>query len=807
MLLNYLKIAFRSLRKRKGFTAINTIGLALGLATCMLIVFYVADELSYDCFYTHADRIYRINNDIKFGGNEKSYTTSPAPLAAVLASEYPQVEKVVRMRENGSFSIRKGSQNIQEMRGVYVDSTFFSVFNQQALAGDITHALTQPGTMVITESRAMKYFGKTQVVGETLLVNGTIPFKVTGVIKDMPAQSHFRFDLFVSMGSLDESKDQAWLSNNFQTYILLKEGVDARSFEKVFAQIMKKYAGPQVQAYLHTSIAEFEGQGNYYRMNLTGIKDIHLKSNRAGEFSSNGNIQYVYIFSVIAGFILLIACVNFMNLSTARSAGRAREVGVRKVLGSPRKQLIAQFLSESLLITFIAAVLAVIIAALLLPLFNHVSGKEIHLGIQSVKWLVPALLVTVLLVGCLAGSYPAFFLSSFQPVEVLKGKISAGFKGGGLRSFLVVFQFAISVFLIIGTIVIYNQIQYIRHKDLGYNRDQVLVVHHLDNLGSRAEVLKQQVKQLPGVRNVTMTAYLPTLKNRSSSTMFRSAAMEQDKAVHSQIWWVDEEYVSALGLQLKAGRNFSREMGLDSSAVIINESAARLMGETDPLGKELYLPRDNMLKTVKPFHIIGVIKDFNFNSLRDNITPLALFYGPDPSVLGIKVSSEDAGAMLAQLKNKWNKLVPETQMVYSFMDEDFDADYRAEQRVGTISVSFTVLAILIACLGLFGLAAYAAEQRTKEIGIRKVLGADVSTIVAMLSADFIKLVAIAILIATPLAWLAMQQWLQGFAYRQHIQWWVLVLAAFAAVFIAFVTISFQSVKAALTNPVKSLKSQ
>lgn len=807
MIFNYLKIAFRSLRKRKGFTAINTIGLALGLATCMLIVFYVADELSYDRFYPHADRIYRINDDIKFGGNEKSYTTSPAPLSAALASELPQVEKAVRMRETGSVNVRKGNQNIQEMRTVFVDSTFFSVFQLQAVAGDIKHALGQPECMVITESRALKYFAKTDVVGQTLLLNGDRPFKVTGVVKDIPSQCHFHFDFFMSMGSLPEGKDESWLSNNFQIYLLLKEGTDVAAFEKSMAHLFKKNAGPQVQAYLHTSVEEFEQKGNYYRLNLTNVQDIHLKSNRVGEFNANGNIQYVYIFSVIAGFILLIACVNFMNLSTARSANRAREVGVRKVLGSLRKQLIAQFLAESLLITFVAAVLAVIIAVLLMPLFNHISGKELHFGLQAVKWLVPALVVTVVVVGCLAGSYPAFFLSAFQPVEVLKGKLSAGFKGGGLRSFLVVFQFAISVFLIIGTIVIYNQIQYIRNKDLGYNRDQLLVLHHLENLGNRAEALKQEVRQIPGVRNVTVTAYLPTLKNRSSSTMFRSPAMEQDKAVHSQIWWVDEEYIDALGLQLKAGRNFSREMGTDSAGVIINESAARLMGDADPLNKTLYLPRDNMLKTVKPFHVIGVIKDFNFNSLRDNITPLALFYGADPSVLGIKVSSENVGAVLTQVKNTWKKVAPDTELTYTFMDEDFDADYRAEQRIGTIAVSFTLLAILIACLGLFGLAAYAAEQRTKEIGIRKVLGADVSTIVTMLSADFIKLVVIAIVIATPLAWIAMRQWLQGFAYRQGIQWWVLVLAAFAAVLIAFVTISFQSVKAALTNPVKSLKSE
>ncbi|BAV08653.1 putative ABC transport system permease protein [Filimonas lacunae] len=806
MLFNYLKIAFRSLKKRKGFTAINIIGLALGLATCMLIVYYVADELSYDQYHIKADRIFRINNDIKFGGNEKSYTTSPAPLAGVLMQNYPQVETVVRFREKGAFNVRKGAQDIQEHRVVFVDSTLFSVFTLGMIEGDAGRALVEPRTVVINETTAKKYFDDVHAVGKTLLLDDSIPYKVTGVIHDMPVQSHFNFDLFLSMASLEEGREEAWLSNNFVTYVLLKPDVKKAAFEPVFAQIMRKYAGPQLQSLMHLDIDAFERSGNYYRMNLTPVKEIHLHSNRVGEMGRNGNMQYVYIFSVIAAFILLIACVNFMNLSTARSANRAREVGVRKVLGSPRKQLIAQFLSESILITFVAAILAVLVAALLMPLFNHVSGKNISISVQSLKWLVPALLLTVIVVGCVAGSYPAFFLSGFQPVEVLKGKLSAGFKGGRLRSLLVVFQFAISVFLIIGTLVIYNQIAYIRNKDLGYNREQMLVVHHLGDLGNNAEVFKQEVKKIQGVSGATMTGFLPTSSYRNSTVLFRSAALEHDKAISSQVWVVDESYVPTLGIQLKAGRNFSQEMGMDSLAIIVNETAARMMGG-NALQQELIMPQDNMLKTTKTYHVIGVIKDFNFSSLRDNITPLTLFYGRENTSLTVKVSGMGAAGTIDRIKAQWSSLAPHRQFDYTFMDEDFDADYRAEQRVSTISVAFTTLAIVIACLGLFGLAAYAAEQRTKEIGIRKVLGANVRTIVTLLSADFIKLVVIAILVATPLAWLAMHEWLQGFAYRQNIQWWIVGLAAVASVGIALVTISFQSIKAALTNPVKSLKSE
>lgn len=807
MIKNYLKTAYRTLKKNVGFTAINVFGLALGLATCMLIVFYVVDELSYDKYNTKADRIYRADMQIKFGGLDQAYASSPSSLGIVFKKDYPEVESSCRFLPRGGFNVKKGTQTIHEDKMVFADSTLFDVFTLPMVAGDPKHALVEPNTVVITETTAKRYFNTVQAVGKTFTFDDKLLYKITGVIKDLPKQSHFHYDFFLSMASKEESRDNAWFSNNFNTYVLLKPGADVKQFEAKFPELMRKNAGPQLQDILHLTFDSFERAGNRYQLSLMPLLDIHLKSNLVSELDHNGNIQYVYIFGAVAMFILLIACVNFMNLSTARSANRAKEVGVRKVLGSARKYLIAQFLSESMMVTFVAAVIAVVAAYLLLPLFNNVSGKNIELNAASLIWLVPSLLVTVLVIGFLAGSYPAFFLSGFQPIEVLKGKLSAGFRGGMLRSSLVVFQFFISIVLIIGTLVIYNQLKYIQNKDLGYNRSQVLVVHGVYNLGEQTKVFKEEVRQLPGVTGVTMTGFLPTSDYRNSSSVFQERALDPKKAVLAQTWTVDDKYLPTLDIKLVKGRNFSDQMPTDSAAMIVNETAARLMGVPDPLNKPMYLPMDNMAKTFKEYHIIGVIKDFNFASLRNNISPVILMYGQDSGSLSLKMNTANITGLMALIKDKWKSIQPGKEFAYSFMDDDFDSSYRAEQRMGTIFIIFTSLTIIIACLGLFGLAAYAAEQRTKEIGIRKVLGANVSNIVGMLSKDFIKLVMIAIVIAVPVAWFAMQQWLQGFAYRQNIQWWVVALAAVLAVVIAFVTISFQSIKAALANPVRSLKNE
>ena len=807
MIKNYIKTAFRGLMKNKGFTFINVFGLALGLATCMLIVFYVFDELSFDRYNTKADRIYRVNNDIKFGGTANSYAITPSPLAVALKGDFPEIEQVLRFRLRGGNQVKKGNQDIQEDMMVYVDPSLFSVFTLPMISGSPTTALTEPHTVVITERTAKKYFDRTNVVGQVLTFNDTAQYKITGVIKDIPKQSHFNFDFFISLTTLTDSRDQAWFSNNFNTYVLLRPGADAKSLQAKFPEFMVKHAGPQLQSILHLDFKTFEKTGNYFRLSLIPLKKIHLYSNVVGELGANGNMDYVYIFSLVAIFILLIACVNFMNLSTARSSNRAREVGVRKVLGSPRKYLIAQFLTESVMVTMAAAIIAVFAAWALLPVFNQMAGKELAVTPQILGWLLPFLFLIIIVIGFLAGSYPAFFLSGFQPIDVLKGKLAAGFKGGRLRSFLVVFQFSISIFLIIGTLVIYNQLKYIQNKDLGYNRDHVLIVQNVWALGNGAKTFKQEVKGLAGVQDATLTGFLPTNGGGNSTSMFKDPVLDQKRAILTQDWDVDEDYIPTLGIKMLAGRNFSKEMLTDSTALVINEAAAKLLSFPNPLNQFLYVPQDGMAKVMKQYHIIGVMKDFNFLSLRNNITPLVLLLNENRGALSMHINSANIPALLAQVKSKWKDLSPNQQFNYSFMDEDFDSLYRSEQRIGTIFVSFTSLAIVIACLGLFGLAAYAAEQRTKEIGIRKVLGANISTIVSMLSKDFIKLVIIAIVIASPLAWWAMHNWLQSFAYRQNIQWWVLALAGATAILIAFITISFQSVKAALSNPVKSLKSE
>ncbi len=808
MIKNYIKTAFRSLQKNKGFTTINVLGLALGLATCLLIVFYVVDELSYDKYNVNASRIYRVNEDLKLGDNKVQYAVCMAPLAQTLKNDFPDVENAVRLKKIGDMHVTKGTESILEDNALFADPSVFDVFTLPAIYGDEKTALTEPNTVVITEEMAKKYFGKLNVVGENLIIDGNLqkPIKVTAVIKNIPEQSHFHVDFLVSMASNPEGHSTEWLRSDYNTYVLMRKGADYKRLEAQFPQFLRKYSGGQMQQELNMSYDTFEKNGSYFRLNMMPLTDIHLHSNLTGELGTNGNVEYVYIFSAIAIFILLIACVNFMNLSTARSANRAREVGVRKVLGSARKHLMFQFLAESTMVTFIAVIIALVTAMLALPAFNHFAGKNIIVNSHTLTWLAPSALIAILLIGFLAGLYPAFFLSAFNPMQVLKGKISAGFKGGALRSFLVVLQFSISIFLIIGTLVIYNQLHYIQNRDLGYNRNQVLIIQHAFELGDHAKTFKQEIKQLPGVTNATLSGYLPVKSTRGTGIFYKEAVADPKKSLFPQIWSVDEDYISTLAMKIKAGRDFSAQMPSDSNAIVINETAAKFLGFTDPVNKVVYRSSGGPNPTYKPYTIIGMVKDFNFSSLRDNISPVVMQLNTDNSSLSIKVNTANIPALLSQIENRWKDFTP-AHFQYSFMDQDFDAMYRSEQRIGTIFIAFTTLAIVIACLGLFGLAAYAAEQRTKEIGIRKVLGASIATIAGMLSLDFIKLVCISILIASPIAWYLMQKWLQDFAYRIGIAWWVFAIAGVAALFIAFITISFQSIKAAIANPVNSLRSE
>jgi putative ABC transport system permease protein len=793
---NYLKTAIRNLLKNKGFTAINVLGLSLGLATCLLIVFYVKDELSYDKYNAKSERIYRVDFVVKFGNNANSYAAVAGPIAGELKKDFPSVEQAIRLRplyeEPTGYRVKKGSVSIPEKNMIYADPGLFDIFSFPMINGNPSTALTEPNTVVITESTAKKYFNSTNVVGQSLIFDDSINFKITGVIKDLPRQSHFNFDFFLSMATSPGIHDVGWGGGGYNTYVLLKPGTDYNELGKKLSDITME------------NVKSWMKDGNdYIKTVFRPLGSIHLQSNLQQELGRNGSIQYVYIFSAIAIFILLIACVNFMNLSTARSANRAREVGVRKVLGSPRKYLIAQFLTESMIVTFISTVIAVVVAWALLPLFNQISGKVLSFNLETFTWLMPLALGLVVVIGFLAGCYPAFFMSAFQPIDVLKGKLSRGFKGGGLRSGLVVFQFSISIFLIIGSLVIYDQLQYIQTKDLGYNRSQVLILKNTGGLKEHATLFKEQVSKLHGVISASMTSYIPTEENSNITALFPDATINSDKSMLTEFWPVDEDYIKTLGMQIKQGRDFSRFMKTDSSAIIINEAAAKFLGFKNPINQTVYNARSG----IQPYHIVGVMKDFHFKSLRENISPVVLYLSEDRAALNVKVSTANIMSLINQIKDKWKTLTPNQQLDYSFMDADFDAAYRAEDRIGEIFISFTVLAIVIACLGLFGLATYAAEQRTKEIGIRKVLGANVFALVGLLSKDFIKLIFIAIIITSPLAWVCMQKWLQSFAYRVEMKWWILAIAAGLSVLIAFITISFQSTKAAFVNPVDSLKTE
>jgi len=803
MIKNYLKTAFRSLKKHPGFTMINILGLSIGLATCLSIVLYVVDELSYDRYNARAERIYRANLDVKFGGKDVSYAAAQAPMAALVKKEFPEVENTVRMAQSAEwrpegFLVKGGNETIQENNIVFADPSLFDIFTLPMVDGNPTTALAAPNSVVLTETTAQKYFGRTDIVGQTLAFNDSIVNRITGVIKDIPKQSHFDYGIFMSMSSLPESREDSWLGGGFVTYVLLRPGADYKKLQTKISDLMRKHIGESFGG-----IEAFEKNGNRITSALSPLTSIHLLSNRQQELSANGNSQYVYIFSGIALLILLIACVNFMNLSTARSGSRAREVGVRKVLGSGRASLITQFLTESFLITFVSTVLALILTYTCLPLFNQLSGKELSFTSQTFSWLVPSSVALVIIVGFITGSYPALVLSSFQPIAVLKGRLPQGMKGSGFRSFLVVFQFSISIFLIIGTLVIFTQLKYIHNKNLGYDRNQVLIIKNTTPLGERAKLLKQDLLQINGVADATLTNYLPTANKRKMSSLVPTPSFDQKTAVLTEFWPVDENYLGTLGIHLIAGRNFSSLMATDSMALIVNEAAVRLFGFKDPLNKSLY----RFAGPMQQYHIIGVIRDFNFTSLRENVTPLALTFGGSQGALSLRISTVDLPALMSRVRKSWKTFAPVQQLDFSFMDADFDATYRSEQRVATIFFFFTALAIAIACLGIFSLAAYSAEQRSKEIGIRKVLGATVSSIVGMLTRDFIKLVFIAILIASPLGWFSMQRWLQVFAYRIDLHWWILAAGGLSALLIALTTVSFQAIRAAIANPVKSLKTE
>ncbi|NBP68064.1 MAG: ABC transporter permease [Cytophagia bacterium] len=816
MLRNYFTIALRNLRKHSFYSFINVAGLSVGISVCLVILLFVLNELQYDRHHEKADRIYRIRAVIDFAGNHYDMTYTPAPMAATLASEFPEVEAAVRFRDQGSYLIKREADNIKESKVIWADKDFFKIFTTPLIAGNPETALAEPNSVAISKEIADKFFPNEEAIGQTLILDNNMPMKVTAVYQNMPDASHFHFNVLIAMAGLEEAKRPVWFSNNFQTYFLLREGASIQNLESKFPDLIKKHVMPQMKEVLDDFTPEkFVEAGNKISYSTQALSDIHLYSSLQGEFEPNFDITYIYLFVAIALFILIIASINFMNLSTARSSNRAKEVGVRKVMGSLRSHLMRQFLMESLLLSLFSFILAIGIAYMLLPLFNDLSGRQLSLPInQPVFYLL--LMAGAIVVGLLAGIYPSFFLSAFKPVNVLKGNVALGMKSGLIRSSLVVFQFMISIFLVIATAVVYMQLDYIQNKKLGFNKEQVIMVDDIYALGDQRVTYKEEIMRNSFVENASIAGYLPVAGTWRSDTPWWMEGKEaiQENMVSVQNWSVDHDYVKTFGMVIKEGRDFSKAFTTDSTAVIINESAAKALSPNESIvGKRITSFGDGgneglTKKNLRVLTVIGVVEDFHFESLKQNVMPLIMFLSKRPSgYLSVRFQSSNTEEVIKVLETKWKEMAPGQPFTYQFLDDSFGKMYAAETRLGSIFGIFSAVAIVIACLGLFALTAFTAEQRTKEIGIRKVLGASVSSIVIMLSKDFGKLVLIAFVLATPFAWWGVNEWLQAYQYKVDVAWWVYVLAGVLAFGIAWITMSYQSIRAALSNPVKSLRSE
>ena len=804
---SYFKMGWRNLSKNKGLFAINITGLAMGIATCVIIMLFVVDELSYDRYNEKADRIVRVVLKGKVNGEIIKEAVTPAPVALTLKNEFPEVAEATRLRRSGSPKITYKSATYRNSDLAFVDPNFFRVFTLTFLQGDPKTALVEPHTIVITKAEALKYFGDEDPINKLLeFKDSGEQFKVTGIIENVPANSHFHFDLFASMEGLTHAKENNWMTSNYFSYLVLSERIDLKEFEAKLPAIIKKYMGPQVEQ-IGMTFEKFRENGNEIGLFAQPLTDIHLYSDfdNQSELEAGGDVKLVYMLGAVAIFMLLIACINFMNLSTARATKRNKEIGVKKVLGSQRIQLIHQFLTESFISTAVAMTLAVLLVVLALPLFNQLSGKNLEANFLLNSKVLMALFSLGILITFLAGTYPAFFLSSIRPISALKSKITTGGRNKSIRSALVVFQFVVSAGLILSIIIINQQMSYIQNKEIGYDRDQLLVLRESYLLGNNENAFKNQLLNDPRVESITMSAFIPAGPTDNNITNVYTG--QQHEALRRTIVYnIDGKYISTMGMELVTGRNFSEASGSDSLNVIINETAVRTFClNANPLGQILTVNVGNNGEK-RSLTVIGVIKDFHFRSLRETIAPLIMLNNPYGGLI-IRTKTKEIAGLLSNIENKWKAFNVEEPFSYALLDELYNETYLAEQKMGNIMKIFGALTILVACLGLFGLVTFTAEQRVKEIGIRKVLGANVTEIVSMLSKDLIILVAISFIIAFPLGYYLMDKWLQDFAYKIDVQWWVYAVAGLTTLLIAFFTMSLKTIKSALANPVESLRSE
>ena len=804
MIMNVFRTAFRNLKRQKGHFILNLIGLTVGMVSCLLIALYVRHELSYDRFNSRFEDICRVQVDVVFNGIDGNLAQIGGPAGPTLAAEYPEVEAAARIWQPGRYVVQNGDRAFTEEAVGFTDPSFFDVFSIPLEEGDRKTLLQSPESVVISRRMAQKYFPDRSPIGAMLCFDNSAYYQVQGVFADFPDNAHFQFDFLLSFSSLEESRVVHWLSFNYYTYVLLRPHADIEALNAKVESLATRYCGPEFQLYMGQSYDEVMTGGNRLRFYLEPLQRIHLHGDVLADIAPQGDIRYVQLFTLIACFILLIACFNFINLTTARASSRAREVALRKVVGAPRVQVMVQFLTESLVISGLALGAAVLLAIVALPYFNQLSGKQMGAMALGDPVVLGIMGLVLLFTSLGAGLYPAFVLSAFKPASILRDKLHQNQRGRRLRNTLVVFQFALSVVLLISTMVVYLQLQYIQNKKLGFDRNGVLLIHDAYMLGEQCETFKNQCLAMPQVQSISLSSYLPVPSARNSNTVFPEGA-SAGKPITVDTWSVDDGYLQTMGIDLLQGRNFRPHSAGDSLCVLVNEALVRRFGWDDPVGKTFRSYVSDNPPTLGTFTVIGVTRNFHYLSMRSLIQPLALFNRSSTAYMAIRLNSNEAEAPLAKFRQLWEEMAPGQPFAYSFMGARFSQTYRTDLRVGRLITIAACIAVVIGCLGLLGLAAFMAERKTKEIGVRKVLGASVPGLVLMLSRSFSQWVLMANIIGWPVAWLVMRAWLDGFAYRIALHWWVFVLSGVITLVIATLAVSMQAYKAALSDPVKSLK--
>jgi putative ABC transport system permease protein len=804
MLHNLIKHSLRSFKRQRTYIFINILGLSIGIACSLLIAIFVLNEASYDRYNIKKDRIFRLILNGKIGGQEVTGTSTPAVMGPTMAKEFPEIEDCLRMTGWGPTVIEYNNLPFTEEHMIEADSSFFNFFSIPVLKGDLANLLNAPHKVVLSESTAKKIFGEENPIDKPIKIGSdTVRYTVSGVMGDVPGNSHFEANMIGSFMTNRRASEPTWLNNSFSTYLLLKPNSSYKTIDAKIPELLKKYVGPEIQKYTGISFEDFLAQGNKYRYFLQNLADAHLDPSIQQEFKNASDPKYLIIFGSVAILIVLIAAINFMNLSTAQASRRAKEVGIKKIAGSTRGMLITQFLSESFILSLISLIFALFIIKITLPYFNNLLGAKLTLGLIKHWYTIPGLVLFTLVVSFLAGSYPALFLSSFNPYEVLKGSIKNSQNNGRLRRILVVFQFTVSILLIIGTMIMYRQISYMLNKDVGFNKEQVIVINRAEAVGIKMKSFKEAVKNIPGVVNISSSTAVPGRINNNNGYMIEGRKDETFLVVTN---WADNNFLETYGMTLVSGRNFNESFSTDRGACLINETAIKDFNITD-LDKVRFMePQDS--GKIRYIPVIGVVKNFNFESLRNPIGPYIIKFQNDNMLWGyisVKLSAQNYTKTISEIEKVWKEYVSNNPLQYYFVDEDFEQMYIQEKQNAQMAVIFSILAIFVAAIGLFGLTSFTVEQRTKEIGVRKAMGSSVSEIYLVISREVFILVSISALIAWPLIYYIAGKWLENFYYRINTGVFSLFAGLAIALGIALVTISYRIMKAARVNPARSLK--